>query len=247
MIRQRQQGFNSGAMLVLLLFLLALAVSTWVSLGITARERWPIRWLELQGSFDRVSAEQLRATLLPLTHSNFFTLDLDALRAAAARIPWASIVKVQKVWPDTVRVYVEEFTPVAHWNRDRLVSSHGEIFQVPEAPGLQGLPWLGGQDHAFDLVLDHWTRFNQALAVHGLEISELNRDERGSWEMKLTSGTEIRLGRDRTEERLERLLASWPALLEVKALIPRSVDLRYTNGFAVTWPQPQQPGEGAGN
>lgn len=233
--RQRENGM----VLILLLLVLALGVTTWVSLGITTRDRWPIRWLEVQGRFERVSAEQLRASLLPLTRSSFFTVDLDEIRQTAARIPWVSIVSVQKQWPDTVVVTVDEFRPVAHWNGDRLVSIHGEIFAVPEAPNLQGLPWLEGEDPRFDQVLQRWTEYNQALAKHGLEIARLKQDKRGSWEMTLSNATRIHIGREANGTRLARLLASWPALLRGRDDAPESVDLRYTNGIAVHWRDPE--------
>lgn len=231
---------DRGFIVVLLLLLLALGVSAWVSLGITTRDRWPISWLEIQGRFERVSAEQLRASLLPITRSSFFTLDLDELKQTAARIPWVSTVKVQKRWPDTVVVTIEEYRPVAHWNDDRLVSVYGEIFEVPEAGKLQGLPWLEGQDQRFEEILERWNEYNQALARHGLEISRLRQDRRGSWEMTLNNATRIRIGRDATRARLARLLASWPVLLEGREAPPETVDLRYTNGIAVHW---RQPGE----
>lgn len=229
---------NHGTVAIVLLLVLALGVSAWVSLGITTRDRWPMRWLEVQGRFERVSAEQLRASLLPLTRSSFFTLDLDLMKATAARLPWVSTVRVQKRWPDTVVVTVEEYLPVAHWNDDQLVSVHGEIFSVPEARNLQGLPWLTGQERHFPEILERWTEYNQALAEHGLEIARLAQDKRGSWAMTLNNATRIRIGRDATGERLNRLLASWPVLLEGREVPPESVDLRYTNGIAVHWRQP---------
>lgn len=229
---------NHGTVAIVLLLVLALGVSAWVSLGITTRDRWPMRWLEVQGRFERVSAEQLRASLLPLTRSSFFTLDLDLMKATAARLAWVSTVRVQKRWPDTVVVTVEEYLPVAHWNDDQLVSVHGEIFSVPEARNLQGLPWLTGQARHFPEILERWTEYNQALAAHGLEIARLEQDRRGSWAMTLNNATRIRIGRDATGERLNRLLASWPVLLEGREVPPESVDLRYTNGIAVHWRQP---------
>jgi len=232
---------TTGFVMIILLLMLALGVSAWISLGITTRDRWPIRWLEVQGRFDRVSAEQLRASLAPLTKTSFFTLDLDALKTSASRNPWVSGVRVEKRWPDTVLVTIEEFRPIAHWNDDELVSDKGETFQVPEAEGLQGLPWLEGEDQRFDEILMRWNEYNLALATHGLEISRLKQDKRGSWEMTLDNGTTIQIGRDATEARLARLLDSWPVLLNGQEVPPRSVDLRYTNGIAVNWYQPGEP------
>jgi cell division septal protein FtsQ len=48
----------------------------------------------------------------------------------------------------------------------------------------------------------------------------------------------VRLGRESTVERLQRLLASWETLMRQQDVPPVDVDLRYTNGFAVQWPQP---------
>ena len=233
---QRQAGF----VMVLLLLLVALGVSVWVSLGITTRDRWPIRWLEVQGQFDRVSAEQLRASLIPLTDSSFFTLDMDALRETAVRIPWVSAVKVEKRWPDTVVVTIDEYRPVAHWNATELVSVNGERFSVPEAAGLQGLPWLEGPDQHFEELLRQWSEYNQVLSEHGLEVARLKQDKRGAWQMVLGNATEVRIGRDAPAERLQRLLASWPVLMQNQEVPPESIDLRYTNGIAVNW---REPGE----
>ena len=54
------KGFASSMLAVIALFLVAVGGIAWVSMGIVANDRWPIRWLELNGAFQRVSAEQLR-------------------------------------------------------------------------------------------------------------------------------------------------------------------------------------------
>ena len=81
----RSRGFGHGLLAILLFFMVVAAGFVWVSMGIVARDRWPIRWLEINGSFQRVSAEQLRASLTPLIASSFFTIDLQTLLDAAAR------------------------------------------------------------------------------------------------------------------------------------------------------------------
>lgn len=241
---QSNRGFASGMLAVVALFLLAAGGAAWVSMGIVANDRWPIRWLELNGEFQRVSAEQLRASISPLIEESFFTIDLQELRNAAGRISWVSSVRVQKNWPDTVTVTIEEFTPVAHWNRGQLISHNGEAFSVPESDEIQGLPWLRGPQDRLDEVLRSWSEFSELLVPLGLEISGMNLDRRGAWSMELNNGTHVQLGRDSAPERLQRLLSSWESLMLEQPAPPQDVDLRYTNGFAVMWPQHMDTAKG---
>jgi cell division protein FtsQ len=231
-------------LVVFLLFLLTAAGIAWVSMGIVASDRWPIRWLEINGAFQRVSAEQLRASLTPKIDSSFFTIDLRDLDDAASRISWVSAVHIQKKWPDTVSVAIEEYVPLAHWNRGRLISERGETFSVPEADELQGLPWLQGPDARLGEVLETWTEFNELLLPLGLEIRQLTLDQRGAWAMALDNGTQVHLGREAAAERLGRLLSSWATLMQGQPAPPQDIDLRYTNGFAVMWSLHQEESTG---
>ncbi len=238
---ESSRGFSHGIWLVLALFALAIGGTTWVSTGIVASERWPIRWLEVNGSFQRVSAEQLRSSLAPLVSASFFTVDLQNLQDAAIHKPWVAAVNVQKKWPDTVVVTVEEYQPMAHWNEIDLVSSRRTVFAAPDADAIQGLPWLQGPDGRLDEVLQQWELFNSMLANAGLEIERLELQERGSWSMALNNGTTVQLGRDDPVGRLQRLMNSWRGLMVDQELAPVRIDLRYTNGFAVRWPTEPEP------
>ena len=240
-------GFASGALVLVLLFLLTAAGIAWVSLGIVTSERWPIRWLEVNGKFQRVSAEQLRASLDSHTGTNFFTVDLRELQEAAARISWVSAARVRKQWPDTIRVEVEEYVPVAHWNRGQLIADTGAPFSVPEADALQGLPWLSGPEGRLGEVLETWAGINGMLTPLGLEVMRMKLDRRGAWSMVLNNGTHVELGRAATAERLQRLTASWEPLVGQHGIAPLDIDLRYSNGFAVMWPQHSEQDAGAGN
>lgn len=243
-ITSDQRGFSSGLVLVVLLFMATTAGIAWVSMGIVASDRWPIRWLEINGAFQRVSAEQLRANLTPKIDSSFFTIDLKELDETARRISWVSAVNIQKKWPDTVSVAIDEYIPVAHWNEGRLIATSGTSFSVPEADELQGLPWLQGPDARLDEVLDTWTEFNEMMLPFGLEVRQLRLDSRGAWSMELDNGTQVNLGRHAAVGRLERMLSSWPTLMQGQANPPRDIDLRYTNGFAVMWPLPEEEYKG---
>jgi cell division protein FtsQ len=231
----RTAGFGSGFFVTLLLFVVAAGGIAWVYMGMVANERWPIRWLQIDGPFQRVSAEQIRAKLSSEVNGSFFTVDLVAVQSAAAQMPWVSDVQIQKSWPDTVYVRVGEYEPAAHWREGQLVSEQGQAFSVPGADDMQGLPRLFGPPGELQRVWDHWHHFNHELLPLGLEVDNIRLDRRGAWSLVMSNGTEVDLGRDDETARIQRLVASWHSLTAEKSLPPVGVDLRYTNGFAVRW------------
>ncbi len=236
--RRTGRGYSQSLFATLLICLLAIGGITWVSMGILTQEQWPVRWIEIDGAFERVSAEQIRASLVPVSAGSFFTVDLEEIRQAAYRHAWVESVTVNKTWPDTIKVRIREFVPVAHWTGDYLISSSGASFEVAGSFGIQGLPRLSGPDEQLDLVFSNWQKFNNELAPTGLEIEQIRLDARGSWFLELSNGTEVQIGREKASSRLQRLVRSWAGLMNGRHMAPLGVDLRYTNGFAVRWPVP---------
>ena len=62
-------------------------------------------------------------------------VDLGAARLAVLDHPWVRRASVDRVWPSTVRITIEERTPVALLN-------YGEMYYIDE----QGVPFLLGMD-----------------------------------------------------------------------------------------------------
>lgn len=236
-MRHGNRGFSTNAVIILLLFLLASAGVVWVYTGVIARERWPIRWLEIDGQFERVSAEQVRASLTPLVKGSFFAVDLASLYQTAGSLPWVSSVSVQKIWPDSIQVSIKEYKPVSHWIDGFMVAADGRSFKVPRANEIQGLPWLEGPESQQDVVFESWRKIDDELVRIGQQIDRLSLDARGSWSAVLSGGTEVRFGKGDLFESLEVMVSSWAGLMRGQSLPPISIDLRYTNGFAVLWPQ----------
>jgi cell division protein FtsQ len=236
-MRHRIRGFSVGVSIIVLLFLMASAGVAWVYTGMIAQERWPIRWLEVDGSFNRVSAEQVRARLAPLVTGSFFTVNTKAMRESAGEMPWVSRVSAQKTWPDTIQVTIYEYTPVAHWVDGYLLGAQGQQFIVPSADDIQGLPWLEGPEGQLETVFENWLKFDDTLESIGQQVERLTLDPRGSWSARLSGGTEVKLGKGDIYKNLDILVSTWAGLMQGQPIPPISIDLRYTNGFAVLWPQ----------
>jgi cell division protein FtsQ len=106
------------------------------------------------------------------------------------------------------------------------------------------LPQLGGPDSQVQEVIALYNESRQLFAPLGLEVERLTMDRRGSWSLTLGNGTEVVIGRADARPRLGRFARMLPQLLAMQPQALRRADLRYTNGFALSWDD--KPGAGNG-
>jgi len=73
------------------------------------------------------------------------------------------------------------------------------------------------------------------LTPLGLKVSNLTMNERRAWSIRLSNGLQMILGRKDTHLRLLRFVRVYADVLKPRLEAIDTVDLRYTNGFAVHW------------
>ncbi len=199
----------------------------------------PLRTVHVTGELNNVSREQLVEAFAGRTLGNFFSADLAEVRRWVETVPWVRHASVRRVWPDRLEVIVEAQEPIARWSDHQLVNSWGELFNGDTAAAL---PHFSGPQGTEFEVTDRYHRFRVILKSLGRELSAIALTNRYSWELTLTDGTSIALGRDgaseTAEDRLLRVARIYPDTL---AHLPRGkftrLDLRYPNGFALRLPE----------
>jgi cell division protein FtsQ len=206
--------------------------------GWFAANRWPVTQLTVQAEFKHVSATDIRAVVMPRLGKGFFALDLDGVQKAVAALPWVESVEARKRWPDTLLLRIYERQPFARWNDKQLISRQGLVFDAPGATDTSALPDLHGPDARLAEVVSFYADTLKAFAGTHLLITGVALTERGSWSVTTSSGAQIVIGdRDQAGRRLRRFLNVYPQLIAGHADGFAYADLRYTNGFAVRWPQ----------
>lgn len=207
--------------------------------GWYASSHWPIRKLTVHAPYTHVSAARIRAAVVPYVGKGFFATDLDAVQKSLDALPWVASAQARKSWPDTLVVTIYERVPQAHWDGDELVDHRGQLFHVPDAARVAGLPHLSGPKGRLDDVLAFYQHVRQQLAVVHLDVTGAHLDNRGGWSVDLAGGAHLMVGRTQPDARLARFISVYP---ELAGTHPRQAfvyaDLRYTNGFAVRWPTP---------
>lgn len=203
-----------------------------------------------------VSSATVRATISGRLKGNFFFTDLDHVRELIETTPWVRKAHVRRVWPNTLRVSIEEQQPLAFWNQDQMINTWGESFTANkgELPEHAYLPSLKGPDASERLVVQRYADIARIFAPLNLRVQEVSLSPRYAWEVTLQGGVNLELGRDPAAdvadphgrsgalpfaERIERFVQAWPALvanLNGQKLL--TADLRYPNGFAITLSNP---------
>lgn len=228
---------------ILALALVALPVVAMVN-GWVGGEHWPLRTLRVQGDLHQVDEARLRATVLPFAKRGFFAVKLDRIQAAVNALPWVEHAEVRKHWPDVLEVRISEHRPYARWGKDRLLSQQGKLFVAGNAVELpRGLPLLDGPDARVPEVVALYNHARERLANAG-GVRGVAVDQRGSWSITLANGTDVVLGRNDAETRLQRFANLLPRLVAQHPGQRLSrADLRYTNGFALVWAELPDAGD----
>ena len=69
---------------------------------------FPIKKIHFYGQLAETDQVKLAEVAQRNINGNFFKADMNELKQALAKDPWVESVKVQRMWPDTVNVFVVE-------------------------------------------------------------------------------------------------------------------------------------------
>jgi cell division protein FtsQ len=195
----------------------------------------PVRAVQVAGSFQRVQPQDVEKVVRDRLTGGFVTANLAELQDAIEHLPWVDHARVQRRWPDGLRVEVTEQVAAARWGATGLLNTRGELF-VREARHIPPeLPALDGPDGSEQQVADLYFQVYPKLLETGLRVTSLRLDARGAWEMDLSSGATVRFGRRQLQERVERFLKVGAPVVAGRPSDIAYVDMRYSNGFSVGW------------
>lgn len=210
-----------------------------ISLSVYVATLWlmnrPIETVFIDGAFERVSAIQVEDALGQYIQTGFLSADLHAMRRQLRELPWVANANVRRRWPGSIEVSIDEQSPAARWDDAGLLNVDGELFieNVTHVPA--ELPLLSGPKGAERRVAELYFRIEERLERRGMAAVALRLDDRGAWELQLTSGIRVRLGARMVDIRLERLFEALDKVVAAQAEDVDYIDMRYTNGFVIRW------------
>ncbi len=196
--------------------------------------------IAIEGEFKRVDPDRLREAVVEHARGNFFAVDLHQIENAVRQVDWVRRATVRRTWPRGIRVRVEEQRPVARWGENAWLNEAGRPIRFAGVgDGPPGIV-LNGPDEAGPLVLKRYREWAPLLQPIGLEVMRVDVSPRFAWTITVRPNGrdpafELVLGTQSMDLRLARFIRSFPTSLTPDVARIRRVDLRYTNGFAVSW------------
>jgi len=239
--------------------LAVLAVVAMLAAGVVwvaHRPYFTLSAIELEAAPDSelryVSPEAVRAVIARRFEGNFFTVDLDQAREVFESVPWVRRASIRRIWPDTLRVRIEEQQPLALWNENQMINTWGEAFtaNTGELDDDTVLPQFSGPEGSEGLVVQRYAELARWFAPLDLHVRELDLSARYAWKATLSNGMVLDLGRDPGADapdphglpgalpfaaRIQRFVQAWPAVTSrLEGRTVTQADLRYPNGFALS-------------
>jgi cell division protein FtsQ len=203
-----------------------------------------LKTIVVDGRLQHVARGDIVAALQGRVTGTIFTVDLEAVRALFEGVSWVRRAQVRRGWPDRLEVRIEEHVALARWGQEsgRLVNTHGELFSGRSD---LALPVFSGPAGSEGEVARRYAVFRGLLAPLALEPREVALSSRFAWQLRLSNGLTVQLGRDsdkdRVEERLAKFVSVYPQTLGKSESRLDYVDLRYPNGFSLRVPEFRKP------
>lgn len=258
-----------------------------VLLAITFKSGWnylqsggifPISVVKVQADYAHLSPQELQQAISTDLPASFWTVDIRGLKERLKTISWVESVDIEKVWPETLKIRVNEKKVLARWGDSGFISDKEEIFypddllvdlndsskkvkpnlanQPLNSEDFQHLPILYAPDGQLKIVLQQYKVMSEMLNTKQLILQTLLLSESDSWELRLTDGTILLLGREEPLKRLSRFLNAYNVIFNpevqvnktshdevldeeskpnIQKRVARRIDLRYPHGMAISW------------
>lgn len=209
------------------------AVAAWIYVSLDR----PVRSVEVIGSLAPAEAAEVQRRLTELKPRGLLSTDLNALREHLVGLSWPQLVQVRRVWPDTIQIRITRKLVVAKWGSEGYLTAGGDL--VSSLDRIANVPLLDCAVASPQKALETYQYLQDIASEDGLDIRSLAQNAFGEWRLTLSNGVVAHLGADIQRSRMQRFMQVHRHLAQESEQAVRYLDLRYANGAAVRFDEPE--------
>lgn len=187
--------------------------------------------------------ESLNGVMANLGEVPFFDGDLHQIRQSVMALSWVEQANVSRDWYHGIMVEVTPRKPIANFGSEEMVDANGVVFRPANSDDVMNpaLVTLHGSPHEARDIMRQMQYINEHFAPLGLMVEDLILTPRHTWVIRFNNGLRVVVDSENTEQKLFSLAKVLKSQFAERIHDMQSVDLRYKNGFAISWKTPATP------
>ncbi|MCJ8311784.1 MAG: FtsQ-type POTRA domain-containing protein [Saccharospirillaceae bacterium] len=187
---------------------------------------------------------ELELVVNKVKNLDFIDLDLNQFQSEIEQLDWIKSADIQFIWPDILNIDVQEYYPIALWNKKYLLSEEARILPLgctdlptvhligPEFPEFQDEKAKKLTKEHAKKIMSRYQKMAMQFSYFNMSIQSLEYKKYGSWEMIFDSNLVIRMSDTHFNLEFERLLV-WLRANHHKLIEIYKIDTRYQHGLVV--------------
>ncbi len=215
--------------LILLMTVLVVQTFNWTS-GLLQQ---PVLVVDVEGEFKYLKKSVVADIVNESLESGYLQTDLPNLHRQLVARPWIKEASLKRKMNSTLQIELVEHKPLATWNDSNLISTEALLFTPSIMPTDLYIPHLSGQDYL--AVLSMYEQLTQKIPRNLLPIQSLSISFDGGITIVNSHGMVLILEEKNWINQLERFVVISRKALKNKLANVEKIDMRYTNGAAVSW------------
>ena len=189
---------------------------------------YPINEVELTSTSSNYDNDKLNDIVVSIHGQDLLALNLSDIKKNIKSDGWIKDVKIKKSFPDKLEIIIIPQQPYAIYN-SKIMMTDGTIVKASSLP--PDLPTI--TDHTYDSLSSMNTMILTGKLLQKIDL-DIKKIEIYDSLIKVITYTNILISdRDNYEKNLKRLVLRFQDLQELFKKDIKSIDMRYSNGFAI--------------
>ncbi len=189
---------------------------------------YPINEVELTSTSSNYDNDKLNDIVVSIHGQDLLSLNLSDIKKNIKSDGWIKDVKIKKSFPDKLEIIIIPQQPYAIYN-SKIMMTDGTIIKASSLP--PDLPTI--TDHTYDSLSSMNTMILTGKLLQKIDL-DIKKIEIYDSLIKVITYTNILISdRDNYEKNLKRLVLRFQDLKKLFKKDIKSIDMRYSNGFAI--------------
>ena len=191
--------------------------------------------VDIEANFIHLQKDSVTELISASVSEGYLDTDLPGLHKRLVDQPWVKEAYLKRKMDNGLHIQLVEHMPLAFWNQKEVLSVEGVVFEPELIPEHLILPKLHGVNHEEALLL--YQDIAEQLPEYVLPIIELHALADKTLILKLSNDIDLVMAYNDWKIQLERFLVVLDKSLYKKINDVLLVDMRYSNGAAVSFKQ----------